>query len=194
MKRLLLPLIAALALPTAVSADIRKIPEALRQSFSKDTLILETVVGETIEIKKRTVEIITTADKSYLISATEKWIEKKYKEDRESLRESNRSKAAKEYFIENSRNLEKKDLQDTLRFINKFAPELPVLHIFSFSFIPIFTDLNGKKSVLQKEYVQCLNPDLPNEIKDMWNFLMSPNYLDSKYVDFVCEKYAKFKR
>jgi len=192
MKRFLLPLIAAIALPTIVNADIRKIPEALRQSFSKDTLILETKAGETIEIKKKSVEIINTKDKSDLIFATQIFYKKHYKEERASFKESSWNKGTKEYFIENSRNLEKKELQDNLWVINKHSPKSSALHVFSFSFIPIFTDLNGKKSVLQKEYVQCLNPNLPNVIKDMWNFLMSPNYLDSKYVDFVCEKYAKF--
>ncbi len=190
MKRLLLPLLAALALPTAVNADIRKIPEALRQSFSKDTLILETKVGETIEIKKSTVEIINSADQSYLISTAKRSIKEYYRKSREYLRETNQ-----ENLIEKERIKEKRRIKAGIGYIEEFSPKSE-LHILSFSFIPIFTDLNGKKSVLQKEYVECINPVLPIGIIDMWEYVYQRklNYLDSKYVDFVCEKYAKFKR
>ena len=77
--------------------------------------------------------------------------------------------------------------------IRRIAPKLPVIHKVSFSFIPILADLNGKKTVLKKEFIECLNPDLPIKVKQAWEvFMPSQNYLDSEYVDFVCKKYAKF--
>jgi len=186
MKSLLLPLLAAIALPTAVNAF----------SFRGD-YVLKTDVGEKYIIKAKTIQIEEDNTKDSLLELINKNFEYEQKPIKQILEDIEYKWTNSDKLVEECRNnqsafslginnLSKGDLcekkygdfikwnqtkyekGEELKKLNKrYEPykkmivnenETSIYKIFKFT--PIYQDLNNKKSVMKTEYVSCTNPKI----------------------------------
>ena len=213
MKRLLLPLLAALALPTAVNANW----------FTGD--IVETnTVGEKTIVKKSTVKISDT----YTVRDYEKGIngaptfhkergdswgitlkkyEDKYEDCLSKEKESwcnskmvvNTVKTYPEVISEYKTKIRKdeklrKEAENRLKELTPVFEKINKKQIIfiSMSYTPIFENINGKKFVESTRYIKCENK-LVN-FKSLYSACpacvpyLYKNSLDKR----ICKKYAKF--
>ena len=198
MKRLLLPLLAALALPTAVNAF----------PFGNN-LEIKNKVGEKTLIKGETVSIEKYSRKD-LIEIIDWQIEGLEKRKRKAKVEINSLKKSKRY----ADDPEDRFIKETLAFYDEELKKIPPLisiksslkskvvkdksfenipHVVTVYFTPIYIDINNKKEVGKEEDIYCLNSKLSNSYKrywkSAWGILLSKKGL---LVDKVCKKYAKF--
>ena len=191
MKRLLLPLLAALALPTTVNA----LP------WNND-IVVKTKVGEKFIVKDSTVTTIFT-DKSYLIERIKKAIDQN---------QSGYDKCVATILGKRQcKNIWKPEKYKAkyLSYINKVRDNFPNENLYAnIYFTPIFQDLNGNKRPSEEMNAYCINKNLNNENQvfiNTWEYGadsdgLTPDNLESYgyYVKDqlkidVCEKYAKFE-
>ena len=199
MKRLLLTLLAALALPTAVNAF----------PFGND-LEIKNKVGEKTVIKGKTVSIENLYKKD-LINIIDQQI--KIGEEMKSITEGEIDTWKKRYLDDP----EDSFIKDTLSFYEgeliRISPRLSsksslksrivedksfenIIHVTSVTFTPIYIDLNNKKEVGNEETIICLNSKLNNSYKRYWKNESSKS--EKKLIkkgllmDKVCKKFAKF--
>ena len=211
MKRLLLPLLAAIALPTAVNAF----------PFGNDVKITDDVGRKTL-VKGSSV---TTSNKRFknleplIIQYLDNQIGKeKMHSSRETLKKEEKSmKFYKERrfrdLIEiqtrvlapatqeveaSDKRLEKNidNKKRVMKEIEKIKADttMPDIHVINVFFKPIDIDLNNNKTVLPQMYYSCLNPKLKFEVKNKWR-AYDPEfkeYFNEVYTK-VCNKYAKFE-
>ena len=212
MKRLLLPLLAALALPTAVEAN----------PFSGD-FIFKTDLGEKYIVKKNTIEIYP--------HGYEEWLKRRssVKSFNESFltREKNNLKRQEEKAKNCRENKEYKSFgsnvkpslcetlyigsysyKSSLKSVEKYKNEIikeqnrinkistffknnesPKVHWVQIRYIPIFENINKIKVIQEKRNINCFNPSLSLKAMSMYSGLSKPaDELDYK----ICDKYAKF--
>ena len=199
MKHLLIPLLAALALPTAVNAF----------PFGND-LEIKNKVGEKTVIKGKTVSIENLYKKD-LINIIDKQI--KIGEEMKSITEGEIDTWKKRYLDDP----EDSFIKDTLSFYEgeliRISPKLSsksslksrivedksfenIIHVTSVTFTPIYIDLNNKKEVGNEETIICLNSKLNNSYKRYWKNESSKSEKElikkGLLMDKVCKKFAKF--
>ena len=201
MKRLLLTLLAAIALPTAVNAN----------PFSGD-IVDKTLLGEKYIVKKTTIKIMEpyTIQNSFdflkerpvfLTEMVEKiqgfideW-EGKY-EDCLATRKRDYCDVVQNYpktiaMWEKDKAKHEEYEQEEKDRVTKFAPAFKkyspnkVISI-EIKYTPIFEDLNGKKSVQNESSVYCYNESIDLSSINIKNENL--NSLERK----ICKKYAKF--
>ncbi len=183
MKRLLLPLLAAIALPTAVNAF----------PWDKD-IIIKTDLDEEYIVKDSTVTI-TPWSKLNEIKA----VQKNHPIDKCSNEGIKKSVCAVDLF--SKRVALHVKAEDALIAADISTP----MNIIKFR--PIFVDLNGKKTANTYFNIACINPELvnmdnPSYIREALDFSISE--LKAEIPDFnsglaiesvkeaVCEKYNNF--
>ena len=178
MKRLLLPLLAALALPTAVNANL----------FSND-LTIKTDLGEKFIIKESALEL-EIFDGSDLKKILNKSQIKKLNESIEkaqTLVDILKDEPANEVLKERQNN--KKVFEKSLNKI-----DMEKVHLNFINYRMIFVDLNNKKTASGVNNLSCFNPKLNQNSLSMWreyapSFVYEPkNNLEER----ICKKYAKF--
>ena len=215
MKRLLLPLLAAFALPTAVNAF----------PFGNDVEI-ENTVGEKILIKGKTISTKNLYKKD-LIKLMEQNIkesvdtyskimadqsEKNYLREVENCKSFRKSYLCSKSMIEYyEKQLEKhksnlvsnkeliKDLNNNKNNIIQSKSNPDLIHIVSIDFTPVYIDLNNQKRVGAAERIYCLNEALGKEkinYPQTWVDQSSDSekklFKNGLLLYKVCKKYAKF--
>ena len=193
MKRLLLPLLAALALPTAVNAENHK------------DLTFETNLGEKIMVKESASQVQRITKKG-IISEIYKSIENRQKLYEECVPNLGKRYCKKSWRPEKVK-IEYPKLASDYEL--KESEELIAVKIF---FVPIFEDLNGMKSRMNRAVANCVNPritDISNKLsgdfigmrlKNSKGQILGDNIPSEKYSNLsidqvkkaLCEKYAKF--
>ena len=200
MKRLLLPLLAALALPTAVNANW----------FSRD-IVIKSNIGSKFIIKKATVSI---EENYYKSNYVERWKEVKQKQYQKRIREieMKENRALKNYrlptgdekdtYLDIFENTKKEIRQADLinkRFIDGGREGK---HAVIISYRVIYEDINGyKEADYSRSSVFCINPKLRAERRNNWKKIKGYSYSymnrSSSIRDYwikkaICDKYAKF--
>ena len=166
MKRLLLPLLAAIALPTAVNAF----------PFGNN-LEIENKVGEKTLIKGKTVSIQNLYKKD-LINKIDKqigiW---------EAIRVGDYSSMINSKSALKSRIIKEKSFDN-------------ISHVALITFTPVYIDLNNNKFVGREEMIVCFNSKLNNSFKRYWKSESSKSMKElikkGLLMDKVCKKFAKF--
>ena len=207
MKRLLLPLLAALALPTAVNANF----------FSGD-IVEKTDIGEKYIVKKSTVyETKSWKNKLAIqedIEASKEMIEYYKKSTAKqidlitSMKEQTDIEAMKKTYqdtIDMYENRLKRKIDEFTKNINSQKQKLEVLNeyidknqnnLLMFSFTPIYVDLNGNKRIQESMKVACVSPFINEEKRKELKEKSGEYLVDSGDYDLsskVCKQYAKFK-
>jgi len=210
MKRLLLPLLAAIALPTAVNAF----------PFWNDVQT-ENDVGEKILVKGTSVVSLNKTFQDLIPLITSYWdeaIEEEIShEDRSRLKKEQESLAfykSRRYgklieiqtsILESAMDRVKKS-DDRLEYKRSSKESLvrqikeieldntvPQINIINVLFKPISIDLNKNKTVLNQTYYSCFNPELKEEIKGLWrSYDLSIEEYNTDLYKKICKKYAKF--
>ena len=208
MKRLLLPLLAALALPTAVNANF----------FSGD-IVEKTDIGEKYIVKKSTVyETKSWKNKLAIqedIEASKEMIEYYKKSTAKqidlitSMKEQTDIEAMKKTYqdtIDMYENRLKRKIDEFTKNINSQKQKLEVLNeyidknqnnLLMFSFTPIYVDLNGNKRIQESMKVACVSPFINEEKRKELKEKSGEYLVDSGDYDLsskVCKQYAKFKK
>ena len=221
MKRFLLPLLAALALPAAVDAF----------PFGND-LEIKNNVGEKTLIKGKTVSIekFYKSDLLGLIDNNISRLEKSRSEHQGRIDYwQKKFIEAKEYAIKTCNEKpysafcpEAKDPEKIFSksVLDQYVSELPqydsritnklnfkakvvkdksfenIVHFASVSFTPVYIDLNNTKEVGKDEMIYCFNSKLDKTYKRYWQNESSISdeefFKNGLLLDKVCEKYAKF--
>ena len=209
MKRLLIPLLAALAFPTAVNANF----------FSGD-IVEKTDIGEKYIVKKSTVYETKSWKNKLEIQKKIATFKARIEYNKESIgkeiylntfwrdqaAKENRKSSVKMYqnSIDMYENRLKGRLDSLTKNINSEKQKLEVLNeyidknqnnLLMFSFTPIYVDLNGKKMPQESMKVACVSPFI-NEEKRKELKEKSGEYLvvsgDYDLSSKVCKQYAKF--
>ena len=167
MKRLLLPLLAALALPTAVNAfpDIVQenlagekivVKEKNSQVYDYGYFILNTYYEEALPYLRSKIKTASKKDieKDACYFSTK--LSKAYCEKRKT-REGLKSVLA---------DLEKYQLIIDEEIAEKNYKEI---HYVKIKYQPIFIDLNRRKSAMSVEETQCINPKISIQARNAWN-------------------------
>ena len=172
MKRLLLPLLVALALPTAANAN----------PFSGD-IVLKNDIGEKYIVKKTAVNI-RVEDRIYNVKYSLSG--QLYRDLAERYKNQNDIRTAK--IIEEGAIARETDFYKFKPLLEKYNEDKIVTYKITYK--PIFQDLNNFKKVLEEKAIVCINPLFKNERfpKLIYSGQLELNVLDNK----VCEKYAKF--
>ena len=190
MKRLLIPVLAALALPTALEANW----------FSGD-IVVKNNVGEKTIVKEKTVSI---GDKYHM-----GLIKDDLSTRGEQLR--NTSKERKIYIYGYQKDLEPEALKaeadwESVKYIFEKVDE-GLIAFIEIWYIPIFQNINDIKEVKDRIRITCTNPELEYSIEDLLDFYYKQytnigKWYQSTYVKYknlddvsqkVCDKYARFK-
>ena len=187
MKRLLLSLLAVIALPTAVSAS---------------EIVVETDLGEKYIVKESSVRTSKFGKKDVLekIDYSVKNTATKFKE----CRESQVPMCATIYNIEEMTRIHK----EQIRTLNR---EKENVHYIGILFRPIFIDSKNKEFLLPYDKVGCLNSSIEFETLTLWDYYTNivwdkgkklPNKYNAPdwgsntpYATMrkkICRKYAKF--
>tara|TARA_B100000073_G_scaffold105755_1_gene84849 strand:- start:160 stop:768 length:609 start_codon:yes stop_codon:yes gene_type:complete len=202
MKRLLLPLLAALALPTAVNAN-----------WLSGDIVETNAVGEKKIVKKGTIRLEknTVNDRYEEYKYTLKIYEDSVIDAQEALKRSEKGYAeciaeigsgyCKHY--ESTINLLKDGLKRSKASLKKYgiARYQPILakyenwngtgnEVLSLTiyYTPIFEDINKKKTILQEESVKCANKSMDFSSLGITGGNEGLSSLERK----ICNKYAKF--
>jgi len=212
MKRLLLTLIAALALPTAVEAN----------PFSGD-IVKKNDLGEKYIVKKSTVyksslsnKVIETIKKIGETKGNIKYYKDYYGTkielatyNRDGYIRDNRSKRWINYMQSqidqnNAELKEKLDRynQELIKYEELKKEQMAYLkenedNLILLSFTPIFVDLNGTKMPQESKKVACISPFVDQEKKNELAERSGENLIQSNGIDLfskVCKQHAKFKK
>ncbi len=194
MKRLLLPLLAALALPTAVNAF----------PWGSD-IVVKTDLGEKFIVKESAVNV-TSMGVNDLI----KLINEDGKKTKENFYKCNliygkdyqREKyMSGDSYCEVKYKMYSGKLTTQRSDITIAKNTEKNLHLKKVNFRPIFVDLNKTKIAYGYETVYCINPKLREQTIAIWDkYEKVKNYQPKKMTSSayesmkvkVCEKYAKF--
>ena len=215
MKRLLLPLLAALALPTAVIA----FPFGKNLEFRNDIGTKTLIKGNAVYSEYLTVEDLKAAVENYKRDAMELY-SKKMSYEREELSTAKKnyghfstggilekSKLAPKQLpyweneIRNHQNqiknlkkiyLDRVNVADTyLEDLNE--EQLIKIQAVNLSFKPVLIDLNNNQTIQSEVKLTCFNPQLSKEKKDIWLNYYRYHGGESERELAICKKYAKYK-
>ena len=214
MKRLLLPLLAALALPTAVNAN-----------WFSDDFVVKTNLGEKFIVKKNTIEIEPYPYREFLLRkldvlnntkvrlSEEKFNLKRMDEDAKNCRETKKYKSFGSNVkpslcetmystgsgsyksalnrieeLKNDIDIKQNSLSEMAAFFKN--NESPKVHWVQIRYIPIFENINKIKVIQEKKNTFCFNPSLSLKAMSFYSDLPKPySMLENK----ICEKFAKFE-
>ena len=176
MNRLLLLLLAALALPTPLEAN----------PFSGD-IVYKTDLGEKYIVKKSAVAI---RGKNKISIFKYKLSGKLYRE----LSERYRSGSLGQNMVSSAQFTDKRAAylesiyEKTKKILDKYDDKKIISYEITYK--PIFQNINNFKLAMQEKSIICLNPLFKNEsfIKEFHSESLELNLLDEK----VCQKFAKF--
>ena len=213
MKRLLLPLLAALALPTAVNAN-----------WFSDDFVVKTNLGEKFIVKKNTIEIEPYSYEEWLTRLStslgrykgylsdEKNRLRRMDERAKNCRENKEYKSfgsnVKPSFCETMYSTGSGSYKSALNYIEKYKNDVvkrqnfineistffnknesPKVHWVQIRYIPIFENINKIKVIQEKKNTFCFNPSLSLKAMSFYSDLPKPySMLENK----ICEKFAKF--
>ena len=188
MKRLLLPLLAALALPTAVHA------------FPWSDIVVKTDLGEKYVVKDSSVTK-TSYEVDDAISILKKNAREKDRKYTNCLWQYTKrlKKKAEKYCrgLYTPYELNGYLLGDS----HTLSWESEKTHWVLVKFRPIFIDLNKSKQSLGYKYISCINPKLKLTTQKIWERISSFEEYQPKKLSYtayesmkakVCNKYAKF--
>ena len=175
MKRLLLPLLAAVALPTAVNAF---------PFGNKSDIIQQTLADEKIIVKEENT-IKKFLSYSDLIPLYEKALpcnnNEVKTENKRSLRRSGYScgyygnlsqeYCAKKYSVDGLKTISE-ELKNNKVFIDeKLANSANEFHVIEITYQPILKTLNGGKVPMEVSRTKCINPNISEKAFNAWNDL-----------------------
>ena len=211
MKRLLLPLLAALALPTAVNAF-----------FLKD-IVIYSDVGNKYIVKEATVSVQEKYYKSDYIKVMKKWRQRNYKRWINKIKKEVSSAEWALGYKGNYYSIEQLDraritLKESERRMRQAKEQRDILnkkdyqaveqggvgdnkHAVLISYRTIFQDLNGYKQADDyRSFVFCINPKLRVDLKKYWRDREGSGIVIEKSSDIrdhhirkaICDKYANF--
>ena len=202
MKCLLLPLIAAITLPTAVNAF----------PFGNNVQI-ENNVGEKILIKGKTVltkdfykkDLITLIEKN--LNQLENYtfyeeMENKYKIDYEycdsfpfkcygTMNKFYEESLDKYYELNIKHKKEILNYKNYKKALVHDKSDMGIKHKISVDFTPVYIDLNNVKTVGKTEKIYCFNPLLNEKFKQIWIKESKKGQFNFR-MEFIKKKYAKF--
>ena len=208
MKRFLLPLLAAIALPTAVNANF----------FSGD-IVEKTDIGEKYIVKKSTVYKSklwsNKLDIQAKIESSKEMIEYykkdtadmiKYMKTQRELTDLESMKKTYQDSIDMYENRLERNIDEVTKNINSEKQKLEDLNeyidknqnnLLMFSFTPIYVDLNGNKIIQESMKVACVSPFINEEKRKELKEKSGEYLVDSGDYDLlskVCKQHAKFKK
>jgi len=215
MKRLLLPLLAALALPTAVNA----FPFGKNLQFKNDIGTKYLIKGDAVYSNylssKDLVSPINKYEKDRL-ATTSVLFNNKLDEKREIggyirpyaeggvLAKNEHASERLNYWRERMDEIDK-DMDEIISIKKKISKrnkenlellktsENIKIHAVNLKFQPILIDLNNNQSVKQEITISCLNPELSKEIRQLWIDYYALKGAEGERQLAICKKYAKFK-
>ena len=210
MKRLLLPLLVAITLPTAVNAFPFWNDVKIKNDVGEKILVKGTSVVSSNKTFQDLIPLITT----YWDEAIEEEIShedrSRLKREQESLAFYKRRRYGKLIEIQTSilesamDRVKKSDdrleykrssKESLVRQIKQIELDntVPQINIINVLFKPISIDLNKNKTVLNQIYYSCFNPELKEEVKVLWrSYDLSIEEYNTDLYKKICEKYAKF--
>ena len=212
MKRLLLPPLAAIALPP----DVNAFPFFKNLEFKND-------IGTKVLIRGDNVKSVYLT-KNELIPEIQSFIDQTFRREWRKEKEALEGKKREEDWLVRGKNFFSKDVKEFKRkeivryekeaedakrkretisrngykAINKIR-ELDdkefKIHVANLSFQPITIDLNGNKTIGSNKQVSCFNPNLKPEIERIWEYYSLKIRTIDNYARqiAICKKYAKFK-
>ena len=215
MKRLLLPLLAALALPIAVNA----FPFGKNLQFKNDIGTKYLIKGDAVysnylsskdlvsPINKYQEDRYKTTRKLFNASLDEKrefgGYLRPYAEGGALAKNKNASKQLKfwkekmdeaDKDMDEIMSIEKKDSKLTKENLELLKTSENIkIHAVNLKFQPILIDLNNNQSVEQEITISCLNPELSREIRQLWIDYYPLKGGEGERQLAICKKYAKFK-
>ena len=211
MKRLLISLLAALSLPTAVNAfpfggDITEKTDIGEKYIVKKSTVYETKSWtKKLEIEKRIATLKARIEYNKESIGEEIYLNKFWRD--QALKE-NRKRSA-EMFQNSLDKYEarlKRRVDSLTEDISKEKQNLKELNeymdrnqnnLIMFSFTPIYVDLNGNKIPEETMSVACVSPYLDTEKRKELADISGDYLVDSGDYDLsskVCKQYAKFKK
>ena len=177
MKRLLLPLLAALALPTAVNAF---------PFGNKTDIIQRTLAGEKIIVKKENTfkNVLNYFDLKSEYKKAVPYIENEVKtENKRSLKRSgyncgyygtlSQEYCEKKYSVDGLKTIAE-ELKNHQSLINRKTATFTnsdEIHLLEITYQPILKTLNGGKVPMQSKKTKCINPEIGEEAFNAWNDL-----------------------
>ena len=194
MRKLLIPLLAALALPTAVNAF----------PWNKD-IIVKTDLGEEYIIKDSAVTVLNFGKEEIF-----KEIDESSENNAKNLQECADGILGYDQCAGIYKPEERK--QRDISRKNTVNIEKQNVHFIGIRFRPIFVDLNNQKKALSYDKVGCINPKINKETLEIWDWYTgiqkfkgekkpdeynapaansSLAYDQMQYE--ICKKYAKFE-
>ena len=215
MKRLLLPLLAALALPTAVNA----FPFGKNLEFKNDIGTKTLIKGDAVNSEYLVVEDLKKAIENFQSSAFDLYWDKTQYEKKEKASDMNYYKMyAKGGYLEKAEDAEQKSIRwknraeehdleinkikkkydernnEAKKSLEKLEDEQSIkIHAVNLSFSPILIDLNKNQTIQSKVKLTCFNPQLTKELYDTWLDYYPAFGGESERELAICKKYAKFK-
>ena len=188
MKRLLLPLLAAIALPTAVNANW----------FSGD-IVVKNYLGEKTIVKKKTVSIGDKYDMGWIKNILKNSSDNYRRRSKDYLKkyEETNVETFLEWSNDNKSKIKEADENwEKVKYIFERVDKELIASI-KITYTPIFEDINGIKKVLPERYIAFTNPELDYTNRGFLKYLHNyPPDIKYEYLDDVsekvCEKYAKF--
>ena len=216
MKRLLLPLLAALALPTAVNA----FPFGKNLEFKNDIGTKTLIKGDAVNSEYLTVEDLETAINSFKKKALKlRWKKLDYENDDRKrnmnylemyskggiLEDSDvaeeQAYSWKYYVEENDRKINEikkkyKERTDAANLaLKKIIEDDQLIKIQAVNLIynPIRIDLNNNQTIQSEVGLTCFNPKLTKEFKNIWLDFYPYEGGENEREQAICKKYAKFK-
>ena len=193
MKGLLLPLLAAFALPAAVNAF----------PWSSD-IVVKTDLGEKFVVKESAVNVIPMGVNDLI-----KIINEDGTQTRENFYKCN-STYGKDYQRQEG-GYSYCEIKYAMYFgkLHKQPSDIAIaknaeknIHLKNVIFRPIFVDLNKKKIAYDYENIYCINPKLRDQTIAIWDSYKKVKTYQPKKMSYtayesmkakVCEKYAKFE-
>ena len=215
MKRLLLPLLAALALPTAVNAfpfgknlefknDIGTKTLIKGDSVYSEYLVVEDLKKSISNYKRVNFDLYEKQRSSKKLRRDNALNSLKYYEKGGILEDEKDAKESKQYWENTAKehdlalkNLEKKfneinnEANLSLEKLNK--DQFIKIHAVNLSFMPVLVDLNNNQTIQSEVNLTCFNSQLTKELREIW--LNYYEYVggESERELAICKKYAKFK-
>tara|TARA_B100000963_G_C22430273_1_gene581813 strand:- start:18 stop:665 length:648 start_codon:yes stop_codon:yes gene_type:complete len=215
MRKLFIPLLAAIALPNAINA----FPFGKNLEFKNDIGTKYLIKGDAVYSKYLVAEDLKKAIKNFQSEAFDLyWDKTQYekkgkKSDMDSyklyvkggLLEKVKDAEETRIFWKNSaeqhdlaiKEIEKKYVErnnEAKKSLEKLEDDQTIkIHAVNLSFNPILIDLNNNQSVEQEITISCLNQELSEEIRQIWIDYYPLKGGEGERQLAICKKYAKFK-
>ncbi len=178
MKRLLLPLLAAIVIPTAVNAF---------PFGNKTDIIRKTLAGETIIVKKENTiqNVLNYFDLKSEYKEAVPFIENEVKtQNKRSLKLSgfyscgydgdlSQQYCEKKYSVDGLKTIAE-ELKNHQTLINRKTATFTnsdEIHLLEITYQPILKTLNGGKAPMEVSKTKCINPNIEEEAFNAWNDL-----------------------